>query len=158
MVATQIAQNGNRPAEAPRSEPVQVKPLPSATADLIIRRATPREITRRAIALPGVAGAIIVLPGGLRVASQVPEGMDADMLAAFLPQIFERAGQNVTELRMGELDSLSFTAGNVPWMIAPVSVFRDSTIYFATFGRAGETMPGEQLAALAAELDHKKSH
>ena len=157
MVANRIAENGIHPADAPRSEPVEVKPLPPAAANLITRRATPREITRRAVALPGVAGAIIALPGGLLVASQVPEGVDADMLAAFLPQIFDRAGESVAKLQMGELDSLSFTAGNVPWMIAPVSVFRDSTIYFAAFGRAGEPLPGAQLAALAAELDHNKS-
>ena len=157
MVANRIAENGIRPADAPRSEPVELKPVPPSAANLITRRATPREITRRAVALPGVAGAIIALPGGLLVASQVPEDVDADMLAAFLPQIFDRAGESVAKLQMGELDSLSFTAGNVPWMIAPVSVFRDSTIYFAAFGRAGEPLPGAQLAALAAELDHNKS-
>jgi len=38
----------------------------------------------------------------------------------------------------------------VPWKI-----FRVNAIFFAAFGRAGEPLPTTQLAALAAELDHK---
>ena len=45
---------------------------------------------------------------------------------------------------------LYFTVGNVPWKI-----FRVNAIFFAAFGRAGEPLPTTQLAALAAELDHK---
>ena len=117
-----------------------------------VRRATPGEIVKRAMALPGVAGVIVALPDGLSVASQAPEGVDADMLAAFLPQIFERASQSAAELRMGELTSLSFTVGNVPWVI-----FRGSMVYFAAFGRAdGALPPAAQVSALAAELDRKK--
>jgi predicted regulator of Ras-like GTPase activity (Roadblock/LC7/MglB family) len=102
--------------------------------------------------LPATAGAIVALPDGLQVASEVPEGVDADMLAAFVPQIFDRAGQGVAELRMGELTSLTFTAGNVPWVI-----FRGSSVYFAVFGRkAGPLPPDDELSALAAELDRKQ--
>ena len=127
-------------------------PIAPATEIPPVRRATPAEIAKRAKALPGVAGVIIALPDGLSVASLAPEGVDADMLAAFVPQILDRASQSVTELRMGELRSLSFTVGNVPWMI-----FRGSMIYFAAFGREGEALPpSAQLEALATELDRKK--
>ena len=72
-------------------------------------------------------------------------------MAAFLPQIFERVNQSTRELRMGALNNVGFTVGNVPWKI-----FRINSIYFAAFGRAGEALPKAQLAGLAAELDRKK--
>ena len=76
--------------------------------------------------------------------------MNGDTLAAFLPHIFGKVTQCTKELRMGELNNLSFTVGNVPW-----KVFRVNAIYFAAFGRPGEPLPGVQLAALAGELDHR---
>ena len=127
----------------------QIAPAPLTP---FVRRATPADIVKQAMELPATAGAIVALPDGLAVASEGPEGMDADMLAAFVPQIFERAGQGVAELRMGELTSLSFTAGNVPWVI-----FCGSMVYFAVFGRGGGMLsPDAELSALAAELDRRK--
>jgi len=98
----------------------------------------------------GVAGALIALPDGLMVASRLSSDLNGDTLAAFLPQIFGKVTQCTKELRMGELNNLSFTVGNVPWKI-----FRVNAIFFAAFGRAGEALPGVQLAALAGELDHR---
>ena len=77
--------------------------------------------------------------------------MNADTLAAFLPQIFERVNQSTRELRMGALNNVNFTVGNVPWKI-----FRVNAVYFAAFGRTNEILPTAPLAALAVELDHKK--
>ena len=119
--------------------------------DFVNRHTHPQEIVARALVLPGVAGAIVTLADGLRVASQVPGDMNADAVAAFLPQIFERVNQSTRELRMGALNNVGFTVGNVPWKI-----FRINSIYFAAFGRAGEALPKSQLAGLAAELDRKK--
>ena len=115
------------------------------------RGASPGEIVSRAMTLPGVAGAVIALPDGLKVASHVPSDLNSDTLAAFLPQIFARVNQCSRELRMGDLNNLSFTVGNVPWKI-----FRVNAVYFAAFGRHNESLPSAQLAALAVELDHKK--
>ncbi|HEV2692388.1 MAG TPA: roadblock/LC7 domain-containing protein [Verrucomicrobiae bacterium] len=127
-------------------------PLTMAPAtDFINRHTHPQEIVARALVLPGVAGAVVALADGLRVASQVPPDMNADAMAAFLPQIFERVNQSTRELRMGALNNVGFTVGNVPWKI-----FRINSIYFAAFGRAGEALPKSQLAGLAAELDRKK--
>jgi predicted regulator of Ras-like GTPase activity (Roadblock/LC7/MglB family) len=120
--------------------------------DFLSRQAHPKEVVARAAALPGVAGAVVALPDGLRVASEVPVDLNPDTLAAFLPQIFERINQSTRELRMGPLNNVSFTVGNVPWKI-----FRVSSVYFAAFGRAGENLPTAQLAGLATELDRKKS-
>ena len=118
--------------------------------DFIVKYATPNEIVSRAAALDGVAGVVIALPDGLMVANRIPPDLNGDTLAAFLPQIFSKVSQTTKELRMGELNNLSFTVGNVPWKI-----FRVNAIYFAAFGRTGEALPMAPLAALAAELDRK---
>jgi predicted regulator of Ras-like GTPase activity (Roadblock/LC7/MglB family) len=118
--------------------------------DFLKRYATPNEIVAKAASLPGVEGAIIALPDGLLVASRIPPTMNADTIAAFLPQIFGRVTQCTRELRLGDLNNLNFTVGNVPWKI-----YRVGAIYFAVFGRAGEPLPTNQLVGIAAELDRK---
>jgi len=123
---------------------------PAAQTDFVSRHTHPQEVVARAMVLPGVAGAVVALADGLRVASQVPADLNGDTVAAFLPQIFERVNQSTRELRMGALNNVSFTVGSVPWKI-----FRVNSIYFAAFGRAGESLPKAQLAGLAAELDRK---
>ncbi len=128
----------------------EVKRGPSPGTKFVAKYATPNEVVSRASALDGVSGALIALPDGLMVANRLPAEMNADTLAAFLPQIFGKVSQCTKELRMGELNNLNFTVGNVPWKI-----FRVNAIFFAAFGRAGEPLPTAQLAALAAELDHK---
>jgi len=138
-----------RPGETEFKRPM-VAPAAPAT-DFSSRYAAPKEIVSRAMALGGVAGVLVALPDGLMVASDIPSDLNADTLAAFLPQIYGRVSQCAKELRMGELNNLNFTVGNVPWKI-----FRIHGVYFAAFGRAGEQLPGAQLALLAAELDRKK--
>ncbi|MGO8839253.1 MAG: roadblock/LC7 domain-containing protein [Limisphaerales bacterium] len=138
-------------AETPRMDETEYKHLQKPATDFASRYATPKEIVERAMNLPGVVGVVVALPDGLRVASQVPPDLNADTLAAFLPQIFDRVSQSTKELRMGSLNNFNFTVGNVPWRI-----FRVNAVYFAAFGKAGESLPSAQLAALAAELDRKK--
>ena len=123
---------------------------PAPATDFLSRQMQPKDVVEQALALPGVAGAVVALADGLRVAGQVPAEFNADTVAAFLPQIYERVNQSTRELRMGQLNNVSFTVGNVPWKI-----FRVNSIYFATFGRVGETFPKSQLAQLAAGLDRK---
>jgi len=137
--------------ETPRLEEDEYKRSRAPLTDFTSRRAMPKDVVARAMGLPGVAGALVALQDGLKVASQVPADLNADTLAAFLPQIFERLGQSTRELRMGALNNVNFTVGNVPWKI-----YRVNSVYFAAFGRAGEALPTAQLALLAAELDRKK--
>ena len=127
-----------------------VKRPPSPGTKFVAKYATPNEVISRAAAFDGVAGALIALPDGLMVASRLSPELNGDTLAAFLPQIFGKISQCTKELRMGELNNIAFTIGNAPWKI-----FRVNAIFFAAFGRAGEPLPTAQLAALAAELDHK---
>jgi len=133
------------------AEDTTFKPKPLGGTDFVARYATPNEIVSRAAALDGVAGALIALPDGLMVASRIPSELNGDTLAAFLPQIFAKVNQCTRELRMGELNNLNFTVGNIPWKI-----FRVNAIFFAAFGRVAEPLPTAGLAALAAELDRKQ--
>jgi hypothetical protein len=128
----------------------EVKRGPSPGTKFVAKYATPNEVVSRAAALEGVAGALIALPDGLMVASRLPADLNGDTLAAFLPQIFGKINQCTKELRMGELNNVHFTVGNIPWKI-----FRVNAIFFAGFGRVGQPLPTAQLAALAAELDHR---
>lgn len=138
--------------ETARVDETEFKRRPSSGGtDFIVKYATPNEIVSRAAALDGVAGALIALPDGLMVASRIPPDLNGDTLAAFLPQIFAKVSQCTKELRMGELNNLAFTVGNVPWKI-----FRVNAIFFAAFGRQSEALPTAPLAALAAELDRRQ--
>jgi predicted regulator of Ras-like GTPase activity (Roadblock/LC7/MglB family) len=123
---------------------------PAPSTDFLTRQMQPKDVVTQAMTLPGVAGAVVALADGLRVAGEVPVEINADTVAAFLPQIYERLNQSTRELRMGALNNVSFTVGNVPWKI-----FRVNSIYFAVFGRLGESFPKSQLAELAAGLDRK---
>ncbi len=137
-------------ADMVRVHESELKRGPTPGTKFVAKYATPNEVVSRAAGLDGVAGALIALPDGLMVANRLPAEVNADTLAAFLPQIFGKVSQCTKELRMGELNNLNFTVGNVPWKI-----FRVNAIFFAAFGRAGEPLPTAQLAALAGELDHK---
>jgi len=137
-------------ADRAKVDETDVRRGPSPGTRFVAKYATPNEVVSRAAALDGVAGVLIALPDGLMVANRLPADVNADTIAAFLPQIFGKVSQCTKELRMGELNNLNFTVGNVPWKI-----FRVNAIFFAAFGRAGEPLPTAQLAALAAELDHK---
>jgi len=138
-------------ADSVVAEETEFKRRAPGGTDFVARYATPNEIVSRAAALDGVAGALIALPDGLMVASRIPAELNGDTLAAFLPQIFAKVNQCTRELRMGELNNLNFTVGNIPWKI-----FRVNAIFFAAFGRAAEPLPTAGLAALAAELDIKQ--
>jgi predicted regulator of Ras-like GTPase activity (Roadblock/LC7/MglB family) len=128
----------------------EAKRSSGAATRFIAKCATPNEVVSRAAEIEGVVGALVALPDGLMVANRLAPDLNGDTLAAFLPHIFGKVTQCTKELRMGELNNLSFTVGNVPWKI-----FRVNAIFFAVFGRAGAGLPGQQLAALAAELDHR---
>jgi predicted regulator of Ras-like GTPase activity (Roadblock/LC7/MglB family) len=138
-------------ANAPALTEAPVKPAAPTGTAFMTRCATPNEIVSRAAALNGVAGALVALPDGLMVASKLSADLNGDTIAAFLPQIFGKVNQCTKELRMGELNNLNFTVGNLPWKI-----FRVNAIFFAAFGRAGEPLPTAELASLACELDRKK--
>ena len=120
-------------SESARVDETEFKRKPTPGTTFITRYATPNEVVSRAAALEGVAGALIALPDGLMVASKLSPDLNGDTLAAFLPQIFAKVSQCTKELRMGELNNLNFTVGNVPWKI-----FRVNAIFFSVFGQLGD--------------------
>jgi predicted regulator of Ras-like GTPase activity (Roadblock/LC7/MglB family) len=138
-------------SDSARVDETEFKRAPSVETNFLSRYATPNEVVSRASALPGVVGALVALPDGLMVASKLPSDVNGDTLAGFLPQIFGKVAACTRELRMGELNNLNFTVGNIPWKI-----FRVNAIFFAAFGRAGQGLPTADLATLAAQLDRKK--
>jgi predicted regulator of Ras-like GTPase activity (Roadblock/LC7/MglB family) len=131
---------------APAAAPPPPAPAPAAPRPPAAP-VSPAEFVKKACALPGVTGALIALSEGMAVAQQLPAGLKADTLAAFVPQIFTRMTQYAKEMNLGELNSVSFTAGNTPWQIC-----RAGSVYLAIVGRAGETLPTPQINALAADL------
>ena len=137
-------------SDRPHLHEDEVRRGPSPGTRFVAKYATPNEVVSRAAALDGVAGALIALPDGLMVANRLPPDLNGDTLAAFLPQIYSKVNQCTKELRMGELNNINFTVGNIPWKI-----FRVNAIFFAAFGRVGEPLPTAQLAALASDLDHR---
>jgi predicted regulator of Ras-like GTPase activity (Roadblock/LC7/MglB family) len=141
----------NDTADSAKVDEADFKRRPATGTDFLSRCATPNEVVSRAAALDGVAGALVALPDGLMVASKLSPDLNGDTLAAFLPHIFGKVSQCTKELRMGDLNNLNFTVGNIPWKI-----FRVNAIFFAAFGHAGQPLPTGQLAALAGELDRKK--
>jgi predicted regulator of Ras-like GTPase activity (Roadblock/LC7/MglB family) len=135
---------------APSNTEAKLQPKIEPPAALPKRSSTPAEILASAIKLEGVAGALVALSDGFKVASKLPPDMDGDALAAFLPHIFSKVNQSTRELRMGDLNNLNFTVDNIPWKI-----FRVNQIFFAALGHAGQSMPTAELVALAHQLTFK---
>ena len=140
--------------ESAQGQPVLTPPRTGGTpgTTFATRKATPNQVVMKASMLEGVYGALVALPDGLPVACKLDPSQNADTIAALIPQMYSKLSGCTKELRMGELNNLNFTVGNVPWKI-----FRVNGIFFAAFGCAGEPLPTAQLAELAAELDYKKA-
>lgn len=115
--------------------------------------ATPSDIVIAAAGLEGVEGALIALPDGLRVASQLDASLDANLLSAMLPKAYLNMRSWTKDLRLGELSDLSFTAGGRTWKI-----LRVNGLFFAAFGKAGVNLPAEELTQLAARLNSWEGH
>ncbi|HWI58745.1 MAG TPA: roadblock/LC7 domain-containing protein, partial [Bacillota bacterium] len=145
------ARNGDtHPDMAPEAlRPASPAPKPNAAA--VAQGATPQQLVNRATQIQGVEGALVALRDGLLVASRFPAHLNADNIAAFLPQIFSRLGQYTQELHMGDLNALEFLVGKVPW-----KVFRLNEVFFVAFGREGEPLPSAPLASLATELGQSR--
>jgi len=138
-------------SDTPRIDASEYKRPQTPATDFTSRYATPKEVVSRTMVLPGIAGCVVALYDGLIIAGQVPSDVNADTVAAFLPQIFDRVAQCTRELRMGALNNLKFTVGDVPWHI-----FRVNAVYYAAFGQPRGSLPTAQLTSLAGELDRKK--
>lgn len=145
-------------APMPQAVPIAQEPMPAAapaisskaskaSGALGLDHSLPAELVERACSLHGVAGAIVSLKEGLLVAAQVPPDLQAETLAAFLPQLFSRMEQATESMQIGPLKNLMFTAGERPWQI-----WKAGAVFFAAMGRPGELLPAAQLKLIAAQL------
>lgn len=111
---------------------------------------TPAELVARCAKLSGVAGAVVGLQEGFQVAHSLPEGVNAETVSAFLPQIFGRLNQYAGEMKLGDVDDLLFTTRG-----AHCLVYRLGTVYFAVLGKPGASLPWNELRIIAAELSRQ---
>jgi len=107
----------------------------------------PPEIVQKICALKGVAGAAMTMSDGLLLTGQMPAPVQAETVAAFLPQIFARVTQSAGEMQIGPLTSLVLTAGP-----AQCAIYKTGKLYLAVLGRPGEPLPEAVLERVAAEL------
>jgi len=108
---------------------------------------TPNEIVQRTTTLPHVEGAMIALQDGLLVASNMPQGMRTETIAAFVPQIFGRLNQYSKDLQLGATTAVSFSVD-----AGTMQVFNAGIIYFLAFGKSGSLLPLADLQLIAGEL------
>ena len=141
-------------AEGAVPEPRKIATTISEIFNELDRHAfTPAEIVAGTVRLPGVAGAIIALQEGLPVATSLPEGLQSEVVAAFLPQIFARLNQYAGEMKFGEVGDLLFTTHG-----AHCQIYRLGLIYFAVLGHPGEALPWRELQIIAGELGRQANH
>ena len=133
------------PTAAPDSAPVEKQAPPSGPSAPDAR--VPADLVARACCFPGIAGAIVASHDGLLVASKLPPELQAETVAAFVPQVFSRLEQAVAPMQIGELQNVSFTAGERPWQI-----LKAGNLFIGAMGRPNELLPIAQLKMLAAQL------
>ena len=108
---------------------------------------TPSEIVQKTSTLRGVAGALIAMQDGLLVAGHLPPGLNAETIAAFLPQMHSRMAQYSKELKFGEANNLTLIVDDVP-----LKIFKTGGVFFTVLGRPGEALPEPHLDIVAAQL------
>jgi predicted regulator of Ras-like GTPase activity (Roadblock/LC7/MglB family) len=84
---------------------------------------------------------------GLLVAHHLPEHLNGEAFAAFVPQIFARISHYAGEMNLGDVDELSFSARG-----AQCLSFRLGEVLFSTVGKTGENLPVESLRLCASQL------
>ncbi len=101
---------------------------------------SPTEIVENVTKLAGVSGAIVAMQEGLVVAHRLPDQMNGETFAAFMPQIFARLNKYAGEMSLGAINAVTLhTQG------APCQMFQHGEILFAALGNAGEALPAHAL-------------
>ena len=84
---------------------------------------------------------------GLALAAHLPPALNADTVAAFLPQIFGRVSQSAGAMHLGPVTSVAITAGQ-----SRCAIYKTGKLYLAVLGHPGATLPEAMLGRIAAEL------
>ncbi len=108
---------------------------------------SPSEIVENAVKLPGVIGAVVAMQEGLLVAHRLPEHLNGETFAAFLPQIFARLNKYAGEMKIGVVNSITVQAAG-----APCQMYQHGEILFAAVGRTGEALPIHALDLCAGQF------
>ena len=137
---------------APAAPAVAAAPLPPKEIGEVFgqpgrKNWTPSEIVQKTSTLRGVAGALIAMQDGLLVAGHLPPGLNAETIAAFLPQMHSRMTQYSKELKFGEANNLTLIVDDVP-----LKIFKTGGVFFTVLGRPGESLPEPHLTIVAAQL------
>jgi predicted regulator of Ras-like GTPase activity (Roadblock/LC7/MglB family) len=141
-----------RPVAAPPAPAPQAPRAAPGVLDEIVGQPaqtewTPKEIIQRILALPGVGGGVLASGDGLLVAGWTPAPVNAETLAAFLPQFFARLGGLAQEAQLGTLRALTLAADP-----APCAIFKAGALYLGVLGRADQPLPEAALEQIACEL------
>jgi predicted regulator of Ras-like GTPase activity (Roadblock/LC7/MglB family) len=110
-------------------------------------RWTPAEIVQRLCKLPGITGAVVCLPDGLMVAGQTTGESNAQIVAAFVPQLYARVVQYTGAMRLKESDDLTVIQG-----LVPIRILKTEALFLAVLGAAGETLAEVPLRQVSQAL------
>ncbi len=108
---------------------------------------SPGEIVENVTKLPGVGGAVVAMQEGLLVAHRLPDHMNGEAFAAFLPQVFARLNQYAGEMKLGEVNALTIHSEGLP-----CQMFRHGEVLFAALGKEGEALPSAALTLCASHF------
>jgi predicted regulator of Ras-like GTPase activity (Roadblock/LC7/MglB family) len=111
---------------------------------------TPEEIVEQTTKLPGIVGALISLQDGLLVTGQVPAGINAETVAAFLPQVFGRMTHYARELKLGAPSYVGLGLAEYS-----LHIYKAGEVYFLVMGEVGKQAPLAQLGVMAAQLERQ---
>ena len=84
---------------------------------------------------------------GLLVAQRLPDHMNGEAFAAFLPQIFSRLNKYADEMKLGEVNALTIHSESMP-----CQMFRHGDVLFAALGKEGESLPSGALTLCASQF------
>lgn len=108
---------------------------------------TPTEIVQHAVTLPSIAGALVALQEGLVVAHDLPDDLRAEVVAAFLPQIYARVSQYLGEMKLQQADEMVFSTGG-----ARLHLYRLGYVFFAVLSKPGVNLQDSEIQLILNEL------
>ena len=136
--------NVSPPVDVPAAQPMGIGDLfgqPGKTSW------TPMEMVQNAARLNGFSGALIALEDGLMVSAKLPPELSGEMMAAFLPQLFNRLSHYTKEMRLGPPDSVTVMVDGLALRIE-----KAGHVFFVAVGRKGEPLPQEAISIVVGHL------
>ena len=108
---------------------------------------SPPELVPKICSLKGVFGAVVATNDGLLVAGQVPAPLKAEMMAGFVPEMFNRINQYSKEIKIGEVQTLAFSTGTMT-----CRMFHSDKVHLAILCQPDANLPQTTLDLILKEL------